>query len=159
MGELLSLIGVSFASALIPLINLEVYLIGLGAVADVSGDLWALSATAAVGQMAGKLVWYYLGANALRWGWVRRKVEKPKAQEKLELWRRRTHDRPVTGGVLVFVSAVTGFPPFAIVSVLAGQLRLNVALFLLVGTVGRTLHFAAYLAGGDSLFSIVKGWF
>ena len=44
--------------------------------------------------MVGKVVWYYLGANALRWGWVRRKVEKPKAQAKLVLWRERTHDRP-----------------------------------------------------------------
>ena len=37
---------------------------------------------------------------------------------------------------LVFASAASGFPPFAIVAVLAGQLRMNVALFLVVGTVG-----------------------
>ena len=33
MGQSLALLGVSFASALVPLINLEVYLVGLGAVA------------------------------------------------------------------------------------------------------------------------------
>jgi membrane protein YqaA with SNARE-associated domain len=156
VGQSLALFGVSFASALIPLINLEVYLIGLGAVAG-SGRVWLFAAVAGVGQMVGKLVWYYLGANSLRWGWVRRKVEKPKAQAKLELWRRRTHERPLIGALLLFASAATGFPPFAIVAVLAGQLRMNVALFLVVGTLGRTLRFAAFLGGAEWLSPLVSG--
>ncbi len=148
MGEVLSLAGVAFASALVPLINIEAYLIGLGALTG-SGSVWLLAAVAGVGQMAGKLVWYYLGANALRWGWVRRKVEKPKAQEKLELWRSRTHDRPVFASALVLASAASGFPPFAIVSVLAGQLRMSLTIFLVAGIIGRTLRFAAFLGGAD----------
>ncbi len=158
MGQSLALLGVSFASALIPLINLEVYLVGLGAVAG-SGRVWLFATVAGVGQMLSKLVWYYLGANALRWGWVRRKVETPKAQAKLELWRTRTDERPVIGGLLLFASAATGFPPFAIVAVLAGQLRMNVALFLVVGTVGRTLRFAAFLGGAEWLAPLVSGLF
>ena len=78
MGEVLALLGVSFASALVPLVNIEVYLIGLGTIAS-SGNVWLLATVAGVGQMAGKLVWYYLGANALRWGWIRKKAEAPKA--------------------------------------------------------------------------------
>jgi membrane protein YqaA with SNARE-associated domain len=156
VGQSLALLGVSFASALIPLINLEVYLVGLGAVAG-SGRVWLFATVAGIGQMLGKLIWYYLGANALRWGWVRRKVEKPKAQAKLELWRRRTHERPVVGALLLFASAATGFPPFAIVAVLAGQLRMNVVLFLAVGTVGRTLRFAAFLGGAGWLAPLVSG--
>jgi len=158
LGEVLSLLGVSFASALVPLINIEVYLIGLAAVTS-AHHVWLLASLAGVGQMTGKLIWYYLGANALRWGWVRRKVETPKAQAKLELWRRRTHDRPLVGAVLVFVSAAGGFPPFAIVAVLAGQLRLNVALFMGVGIAGRTLRFAAFLGGAGWLSALVHGWF
>jgi len=146
MGEVLGLFGVSFASALIPLINIEAYLIGLGAFT--AGEaIWTLSLVGGIGQMAGKLVWYYLGANALRWSWVRQKVEKPKAQAKLELWRTRTHDRPWVASALLFVSAVSGFPPFAIVAVLAGQLRMSVVLFLVMGVAGRTLRFAAFLGG------------
>jgi membrane protein YqaA with SNARE-associated domain len=158
VGQSLALLGVSFASALIPLINLEVYLVGLGAVAG-NERVWLLATVAGVGQMLGKLVWYYLGANSLRWGWVRRKVEKPKAQAKLELWRTRTQERPLIGGLLLFASASTGFPPFAIVAVLAGQLRMNVALFLVVGTVGRTLRFAAFLGGAGWLSPLVSGLF
>ena len=153
MGEALALLGVAFASALVPLINIEVYLIGLGTIAS-PGNVWLLATVAGVGQMAGKLVWYYLGANALRWGWVRKKAEAPKAKAKLELWRKRTQDRPVVGALLLFASAWSGFPPFAVVAVLAGQLRMNVVMFLVVGTVGRTLRFATFLGGAAWLTGV-----
>lgn len=156
MGELLGLLGVSLASALVPLINIEVYLVGLAAVSSLDG-VWLLASVGGAGQMLGKLVWYHLGANALRWGWVRRKVEKPKAKAKLELWRQRTQERPVFGGLLLFVSAFSGFPPFAIVSVLAGQLRMNLVLFVVVGFVGRTLRFAVFLGGGGLLGDYAAG--
>lgn len=158
MGEFLGLLGVSIASALVPLINIEVYLLGMSAVSSSDG-VWLLAAVAGLGQMLGKLVWYYLGANALRWGWVRRKVEKPKAQAKLELWRTRTQDRPWVGAALLFVSAVSGFPPFAILAVLAGQLRMNVTVFFTVGFVGRTIRFAGFLGGGGLLGGLTSGWF
>jgi membrane protein YqaA with SNARE-associated domain len=74
-------------------------------------------------------------------------VEKPKAQARLELWRARTQERPVLSGVLVLVSAVTGLPPFAVLAVLAGQLRMNLPLFLTLGLVGRWLRFATVLGG------------
>ncbi len=157
MREILALLGVSFTSALVPLVNIEVYLLGLSAVSS-SDKVWLLAAVTGLGQMLGKMVWYYLGANALRWGWVRRKVEKPKAQAKLELWRSRTQDRPLLGATLLIVSAVTGFPPFAILSVLAGQLRMNAALFFGVGFAGRTLRFAAFLGGGGLLGGLTAGW-
>jgi membrane protein YqaA with SNARE-associated domain len=158
VGELLGLLGVSFASALIPLINLEVYLVGLSAVSD-PGRVWLLATVAGIGQMVGKLVWYYLGANALRWGWIRRKVETPKAQAKLELWRGRTHNRPVISSMLVFASAFSGFPPFAIVAVLAGQLRMSLAIFMAMGVAGRILRFATFLSGGAWVTHLVTGWF
>jgi membrane protein YqaA with SNARE-associated domain len=152
----LGLFGVSVLSALVPLVNLEVYLVGLGAVAS-PGHVWLLALTAGVGQMVGKTAWYFLGANALRWGWVRRKVEKPKAQAKLELWRARTQDRPVWGATLVFISGFSGFPPFAVVAVLAGQLRMNLVIFLAVGVASRTLRFAAFLGGAGWLGHILPG--
>jgi membrane protein YqaA with SNARE-associated domain len=146
--EVLGLLGVSIASALLPLINIEVYLVGLVAVSG-GERLWLLAAVGGLGQMVGKVVWYYLGANSLRWGWVRRRMERPKAKAKLELWQRRTHDRPALGGLLVFASASAGIPPFAIIAVLAGQLRMSFTLFMVVGFVGRTLRFALVLGGAD----------
>lgn len=146
MRDLLTLLLLGFTSALVPVINIEAYLALLAAVSDV-GSVWVLALTAAVGQMFGKLLWYRIGASSLGWGWVRRKVEKPKARARLELWRARTHQRPVVAGALVFVSAVTGLPPFAVLSVVAGQLRMNLTLFLGIGLLGRWVRFAAVLGG------------
>jgi len=47
----------------------------------------------------------------------------------------------------VFASASSGFPPFAIVAVVAGQLRMSLPLFFVLGLAGRWLRFAAVLGG------------
>lgn len=148
MRDLLGVLVLGFASALFPLVNIEAILGVRAAVADVDG-IWLLALVAAVGQMVGKVVWYFLGASALHWGWVRRKVEQPKNAARLEVWRERTHDRPVIAGLLVLVSAASGLPPFAILSVLAGQLRMNLLLFCSIGLVGRWLRFLAVLGGAE----------
>lgn len=146
LEDVLAVVGVAFVSALVPLVNIEAYLGVRASVADV-GSLWVLGFAAALGQMVGKVIWYYLGATALSWGWVRRKVEKPKAQALLERWRTRTQERPLLAGFLVLVSAYSGFPPFAIVAVLAGQLRMRLPLFVVLGLVGRWLRFVTVLGG------------
>ena len=143
-------LAVSFASALVPLVNVEAY---LGVRASIGGldSVWALGLVAALGQMLGKLVWFYLGANALSWGWIRRRVETPRAQARLATWQARTEQRPVLSGGLVLLSAFSGFPPFAIVAVLAGQLRLHVGSFFVLGLLGRWLRFVAVLGGAGWL--------
>lgn len=146
LGDVLGVLGVGVLSALVPLVNIEVYLSARGAVASVHG-IWVLALLAALGQMAGKVVWYYLGASSLNWSWVRRRMETPKALERLERWRERTQERPVVAGALVFASAFSGFPPFAILAVLAGQLRMSLTLFFVLGLAGRWLRFAAVLGG------------
>jgi membrane protein YqaA with SNARE-associated domain len=150
MRELFTTVVIGFASALVPLVNIEAYLGVRAAVATVEG-VWPLALAAAAGQMGGKLVWYYLGASALGWGWVRRRVEKPKNAARLELWRRRTHERPALTGLLVFVSAMSGLPPFAVLSVIAGQLKMNLALFCALGLCGRWLRFLVILTGAGWL--------
>lgn len=155
LGDVLGVAGVGAVSALVPLVNMEAVLGVRGSVAGV-GSIWLLSFAAGLGQMLGKLVWYYLGANSLSWGWVRRRMESPKAAERLERWRRRTHERPVVAGALVLVSAVSGFPPFAILAVLAGQLRMHVGLFFVLGLIGRWLRFAAVLGGAEWLSDLLR---
>jgi membrane protein YqaA with SNARE-associated domain len=153
LADLLGVVGVAFASALVPLINIEAYLGVRGSVGGID-NVWVLGLAAAAGQMVGKLVWYYLGASSLSWGWVRKRMETPKAQARLEKWRTRTQERPVVTGVLVFLSAFSGFPPFAIVAVLAGQLRMSLTLFFVLGLIGRWLRFAAVLEGAGWLGSL-----
>ncbi len=152
--DLLGVLGVAFVSALVPLVNIEAYLGVRGSVGSMQ-SIWMLGFAAALGQMIGKLVWYYLGANALSWGWVRRKMDTPKALERLERWRTRTAERPVLAGALIFGSAASGFPPFAILSVLAGQLRMNVVLFFALGLAGRWLRFAGVLGGAAWLSGLI----
>ncbi len=148
MRDVAALFLVAIASALVPLINIEAYLGVRAAVASI-GSIWLLGLVAASGQMIGKVAWYYLGASSLHWGWIRRKVEQPKNAARLETWRARTHQRPLVAGALLFVSASVGFPPFAIVSVLAGQLRMSLTLFLVLGLLGRWLRFVAVLGGAQ----------
>lgn len=154
VADLLGVLGIAFASALIPLVNIEAYLGVRGSVGGLE-SVWGLGLVAALGQMVGKVVWYYLGASSLSWGWVRRRIETPKAQARLETWRSRTHERPWFAGGLVFVSAFSGFPPFAILAVLAGQLRMSLVLFLVLGLLGRWLRFAAVLGGAEWLSGLL----
>ena len=155
MRELFALFLVGVASAVFPLINIEAYLSVRAAVASVDA-VWVMSLVAAAGQMLGKIAWYYLGASSLHWEWVRRRAEKPKNAVRLETWRARTHERPVFTGAIVFLSAFTGFPPFAVLSVLAGQLRMSLTLFLALGLVGRWLRFAAVLGGAAWLSDLMR---
>ena len=156
MRDLLGVAGVAFTSALFPVVNIETLLAVRSAVSSVE-QMWVLALVAALAQMAGKLIWYYLGANSLQWGWVRRKVQQPKNAARLELWRARVHDRPVLAGVLTLVSAAVGVPPFAILSVVAGQLRMNLWLFCSLGLVGRWVRFLAVLGGGEWLGGVIAG--
>jgi membrane protein YqaA with SNARE-associated domain len=146
MKDAVALLLLGVASALVPVINIEAYLTVRAVVADL-GSVWLLGFVAAVGQMIGKLVWYHLGASSLSWGWVRRRIETPKALARLELWRRRTDERPLLAGGLVLVSALTGLPPFAIIAVVAGQLRMRLGVFLVLGLLGRWLRFVGVLGG------------
>ena len=154
LEDILAVLGVAFVSALVPLVNIEAYLGVRGSVGEL-GSVWLLGFGAAFGQMVGKLIWFYLGARSLSWAWVRRRIETPKAEERLETWRRRTHERPVITGGLVLISAFSGFPPFAILAVLAGQLRMSITLFFVLGLVGRWLRFTAVLGGAEWLAGLL----
>jgi membrane protein YqaA with SNARE-associated domain len=153
--DILGVLAVAFASALVPVVNIEAYLGVRGSVGSL-GNVWLLGFAAALGQMVGKILWYYLGASSLSWGWVRRRIETPKAMARLQKWRSRTHERPLLAGSLVFVSALTGFPPFAILAVVAGQLRMSLVLFLTLGLLGRWLRFTAVLGGAEWLSGLLR---
>ncbi len=153
--DVLAVLGVGVVSALVPLVNIEAYLGVRGSVGG-TGSIWLLGLAAALGQMVGKLVWYYLGATSLSWGWVRRRIETPKAQARLQRWRERTDERVIVAGGLVLVSAFSGFPPFAILAVLAGQLRMKVWLFFSLGLLGRWFRFTAVLGGAEWLSGLLR---
>jgi len=133
-GVYLSTFIVALASAIVPLVSIEAYLLVAIAVAA-PPELVPLALVAAAGQMLGKLALYYAGANALRLPFRR-------YDAKLEAWRTRLEARHGRSDTLIFVSALTGFPPFYVLSVLAGMLRFRLIEFALWGFVGRALRFA-----------------
>lgn len=132
------------ASGLIPVVNAEVYVGGVAALIDGAG-VWAVAAAAAGGQMLAKLAYFYLGKSSLNWRWVRKHTESPRWKERFARWQRRVDGNRWAAGLLIFVSASSGLPPFAVVSVLSGYLRLSVIMFAILGFAGRFVRFAAVL--------------
>jgi membrane protein YqaA with SNARE-associated domain len=148
---LLSTFCVALLSALFPLVNAEAYLAALAALGEHPGT-WPVAAVAATGQTCGKVLFFQLGRSSLDWQWVRRRTDTPKWQAHLARWQRRSQGNPWASTGLVGASALLGLPPLAVISVLAGQLRVSLALFTVSVFVGRTLRFAAVL-GGVALLS------
>lgn len=139
MRLLLTVLAVSFVSALFPLVNAEAFLAWVATRDSVSLALAA--AVAAVGQVAGKLIWYYAGLRTVESEWMRRKLAKSKREQTLATWQARTHDRPWAAGLLVFAAAFVGLPPYLAVAAIAGLLGVGVRLFVVTGVVGRFLRF------------------
>jgi membrane protein YqaA with SNARE-associated domain len=141
----------SVASALIPILNVEAYLAAVAIKAQNLSD-WQLAAVGGAGQSAGKILWYVAGIHSLKVRWIRQKMETEKWQLSYERWHERIVGRPVFAGAISFASAVTGFPPLAVIAVLAGTLRMNFTIFILTVLVGRTIRFWLVLAGVGLLF-------
>ncbi|MBV9831687.1 MAG: hypothetical protein JOZ82_08805 [Marmoricola sp.] len=151
MKLLLLTFGFGAISAIIPIFNMEAYITVVFARTHGEGAL-LLAFVGSLGQNVGKLVWYYVSRGALDLPWLKQRLETPKRQAQYDRWRGQVEGRPVLSGVLVFVSAAIGFPPFFAMAMVAGTLRMNVVVFFFAGLVGRTLFFWAWLLGVGLVF-------
>jgi membrane protein YqaA with SNARE-associated domain len=149
----LTTLGVGFASALLPFVNIEAYLAAVGAALQDVG-IWAVAAAAAVGQTAGKVTLYFAADWAMDLPWIRRKMATPKWHASYERWRLRVEHHPGQTGALLFASASLGFPPLYVMAVLAGQLKVKLWLFVSTCLVGRYLRFLAMLGGASWIVSL-----
>lgn len=147
-----SVLGASIASALVPLINIEAILVV--AVGRAPTHLWGLIVAATAGQMLGKVLWYWGGMHVDRAPWVARHLERPKAKASLDKWHERAEGRPWFTAGLLFVSAASGFPPYAVTAVLAGILRVPFWVFMLTGLLGRGFRFWAVVTGTTGLLHL-----
>ena len=139
-------------SAVIPIFNMEAYISVLYASTDHYPAL-LLAFVGSLGQNLGKLVWYFVSRGALDLPWLKRQLSSPKRQAQFERWREFVQGRPFMSGVLTFVSAAIGFPPFFAMAMVAGTLRMNVVVFFVAGLLGRTLFFWAWLLGVGLIFN------
>ncbi|SDR78543.1 SNARE associated Golgi protein [Nocardioides scoriae] len=146
MKLLLLTLGFGVLSSSIPVFNMEAY-ISVVYASNGKTHVLALAAVASLGQNIGKLVWYYASRGAFDVPWIRKRMGEPKRQAQLERWRHQVEGRPVFSGALNFVSAAVGFPPFFVMAMVAGTLRMNVVVFFVTGLLGRTLFFWAWLVG------------
>lgn len=165
--------GVAFGSAVFPLLSIELFVIGL--VTQQPNIPWLmLGAVVAVGQVTGKLIYYYAGRGSLRLPaflhrWRERHcAERPLSDRRLR-WQLRTkrlrmlvdalrerchrHPRWMVGAYSV--SSVVGLPPFMATTVLAGLARMRLSAFLSAGILGRFVRFST-LAAAPALFA---SWF
>lgn len=131
-------------SAVLPVANAEVYLVGVALATDVPE--WLLALVAAAGQMVGKMLFFLVGRGALDISRLRRRGTATGRWAERVARARGWASRHVWGPVaLTFGSAVTGLPPFAVVSVLAGTLRMRWWAFAVSGLAGRYLRFLLIL--------------
>lgn len=153
MTVLLACFGVALASAFLPFIPIEAY---LGAAVGESGTAWwTLALAATVGQMLGKIAIFMLGRQSMQWGWLQRRMARHNV-EKYAVWLTETAERrPAAVDGIVFVSATVGVPPFAVISLLAGQVQVGLARFLVTGSAGRCIRFGAVALGVDQVLSLL----
>ncbi|KIH98367.1 membrane protein [Streptomonospora alba] len=139
-------------SAVVPVLNVELYLVGLGALGG--GTLLAGAAAAGLGQTLGKILYFYIGRGALNVPWLKRRAKTPpRWAERAERWRAKAEGRPLWTLGLVAVSSFASVPPFMVVSVLAGTLGMSVWGFAAVTFVTRTARFAVVVyAPGAALW-------
>ena len=152
MKLLLLTFGFGVVSAVIPLFNMEAYISVVYANSTANSAL-LLAFIGSFGQNVGKLVWYYICRGALDLPWLKRRMDTPRRQASFEKWRDFVQGRPFVSGLLTFVSAAIGFPPFFAMAMVAGTLRMNVVVFFVAGLLGRTLFFWAWLTGVGLIFN------
>ncbi len=137
------------ASALLPFLPIEVYILGAGATNAGTGTGIALGVAAGLGATLGKVVWYELARRGAGSAWVQKKLAAPKVRAVYERWLARMEGRPWFSGSIMFVSAFVGIPPLLAMSAVAGFLRMPMWVFLPTVAVGRSLRFALLFLGVD----------
>lgn len=136
----------SALSALVPVVNIEIYLLSAAALAPRAMAV-PLVIAATVGAMAGKLVLYFAARGVV-------KLPGERLKRGLETARTQLEQRPRMGKLIYFASASAGIPPYYVMTVAAGAVRMNLPFFLVAGFAGRLIRFAfivfvPYFARGD----------
>jgi len=125
-------------SALFPPLNIEVFLFGVAAITKPTG-LPAVVVSAAIGQMLGKIGFYFAGRGFM-------KLPLGRYQAKFDEWSVRLGRSKRGVDLVMFSSSLWGVPPFLVVPYLAGVFKLSFERFLLLGMLGRLLRFSAVVS-------------
>jgi membrane protein YqaA with SNARE-associated domain len=128
----------SVISGLVPIVNGEVVVAGASLAAAPEARL-ALLAACAAGQMLAKFGLYCLAR------WSPERLPR-RAQQALARAREMRMGRRSTALVLL-TSALVGLPPFYLMTLAAGALRISPALFVIAGTAGTVGRYVVIIWG------------
>ena len=123
-------------SAIVPWVNAEVIVLSLPVLAPSGSALMLLVLVATAGQMTGKLAVYWAGRGTSS-------VQSPRVRHLLERWQPYLAAGRGKAAALIVVSSAVGIPPFFVMTLLAGAVRMQLASFVAAGTFGRLIRFAA----------------
>jgi len=129
--------GLAFCSALMPWVNAEILTLALPALAGTTPRLLLLVALVTAGQMTGKCILYQFARRGL-------KIPGGRAGVLIEQWRKKLAGSPGTSVTVLGLSSSLGFPPFYLMSIVAGLLQMPFGWFVATGTVGRFLRFGFF---------------
>jgi membrane protein YqaA with SNARE-associated domain len=158
--------GVAFGSALVPLINIEIFVLAL-VTREPGMPCLLLGAVVAIAQVSGKLFYYLAARGSLHLPKFMHREPKPLTERRIR-WQQRTkrmrgwverltekcHRHPRWMAGTYGVSSIVGMPPFMATTILAGLARMSMAAFLATGMIGRFIRFSL-LAASPALLS---GW-
>lgn len=135
----------SFASAVVLVLPIEPYLVGLAYFRP--GDVWFAALLAAAAHMAGKLVHFFLGVEVLQ------RLNLGHRAELNETWAQRWEAltdfaarHPWALSAITFASASVSLPPFSAMPFLAASVGMRWWTFTIAGTLGRWVRFWAVMA-------------
>lgn len=134
----LSCLGLTIVSALVPWVNAEVILLGYVAQAPTQSAVIGFILIATVGQMLGKCVLYWTSRGTLQHSFKSGRIA-----QSFERIRNSLAGHPSRAVGIVLLSSTVGLPPFYLVTMAAGTLRVNFQLFVAAGSVGRLIRFGA----------------
>lgn len=140
--------GVSVASALLPVVSIELFVVGVVLEGPVL-PWWLLAVVVAVGQIGGKVLHYYAARGAIRLPRFcqlkTRRAGNGRWRDWSHRFRERCHRHPRWTNGMLLVSATTSLPPYAATAVAAGWAGIPVYRFVITGLLGRFARFAALI--------------
>lgn len=159
--------GVALGSAVVPLISIEMFVLGLCARWP-DASFWIVGLSVAAGQVLGKLLYFFAARGDIRLpeflcrkpsdkpSWLRRWFGPGTRMHRWGDWihvRCRAHPNWMAGTHAA--SSLLGVPPFMATSVLAGFAGMSTAMFVVTGMVGRFARFS-FIAASPA---VVMAWF
>jgi membrane protein YqaA with SNARE-associated domain len=133
-GLYLSTYIIAVISGFVPVVNIEIYLIWVAALTPRSQGI-PITILATLGQMTAKTLMYLGGAGIL-------KISLRKPGEKMAAIQKKFEEKRNQTGLFIFLSAFLGVPPFYLVSIVSGALKIKLPRFIMAGLTGRFLRFA-----------------